>query len=287
MIVNGRKIFILLTFLIIVFLSAGCDVEKNQSPIQQTGLAETKNEGISTSPTGSVPVLEIKSYQHTIEPSPENPIVTPTQQFNAEVELASADSNTICSPITEIPLLELPEIVSAPYNPPPMGKDDRHQGVDFSFYRRGDLISIDGLTIQSVFDGRVAGSIEDSFPYGNFIIIETTLENLPEEIAEKLGIDEGQSLYVLYAHMTDAPIVSVSQELSSCTYLGTVGVSGNAGIPHLHLEVRIGQRGQSFEGMAYYSTQTSELERINYEIWRMSGNFVHIDPMRIFTQLEE
>jgi murein DD-endopeptidase MepM/ murein hydrolase activator NlpD len=82
--------------------------------------------------------------------------------------------------------------------------------------------------------------------------------------------------------MADEPQVKPGEEIFECTLLGAVGKSGNAGIPHLHLETRIGPPGVMFEAMAYYSTQTSEVERLNYERWRTGGEFVHFDPMLLF-----
>ena len=37
-----------------------------------------------------------------------------------------------CSPLTEYPSDKLINLISNPYNPPPEGSDDPHQGVDFS-----------------------------------------------------------------------------------------------------------------------------------------------------------
>ena len=57
-------------------------------------------------------------------------------------------------------------------------------------------------------------------------------------------------------------------------------------MPHLHLETRLGLAGVTFDGMAYYSTQTTPEERANYERWRTSGDFRHFDPMLIFLRDE-
>ncbi|OGO40682.1 MAG: hypothetical protein A2W36_03550 [Chloroflexi bacterium RBG_16_58_14] len=186
---------------------------------------------------------------------------------------------SICSPLLEHPLEELPEIVSDPYAPPPPGKEERHQGVDFSYYRRGERPSIEGVGVQSVFAGVVAASIADRFPYGNMVIIETPLADLSPEVVALLGLAEGESVYTLYAHMGSAPHVRLGERVEACHALGQVGKSGNAGIAHLHLEMRRGPAGRQFAGMAFYSTQTSQEERENYVLWRTSGTFQHFDPM--------
>ncbi len=216
-------------------------------------------------------------------PSPETLSATPTQP-TAHLQTATQTVAPVvqpCSPLKENSLAGLAEIVSAPYNPPPMGSDARHQGVDFSYYQRGKRTSILGEGIQTVFGGRVAASISGSFPYGNVVIIETPASDLPLELREQLDIQEDQSLYTLYAHMGAAPLVAPGDAVSACQLIGEVGKSGNAGVAHLHLEMRIGPADQQFAGMAYYSTQTTQEERDNYTRWRMSGEFQHFDPLSL------
>jgi murein DD-endopeptidase MepM/ murein hydrolase activator NlpD len=187
----------------------------------------------------------------------------------------------LCSPLSEHALAELPEIVSDPYKPPPMGSDARHQGVDFSYYRRGGRSSILGVGVQSVLSGRVVAAISDSFPYGNMVIVETPASDLPRNLAVQLGIEEGESLYTLYAHLGAAPLVALGEAVTACQPLGEVGKSGNAGVPHLHLEMRIGSENRQLASMAFYSTQTTQEERDNYVLWRMSGAFRHFDPISV------
>ncbi len=190
---------------------------------------------------------------------------------------------SLCSPLDIHPLSELPEIVSDPYAPPPPGKDDRHQGVDFSYYRRGERLSIRGVGIQSVLAGVVAAAVTDKFPYGNMVMVESPRASLPAELAARLGIAENESLYALYAHMEDAPLVRLGQAVSACQALGTVGISGNAGMAHLHLETRIGPAGTQFASMMFYTTRATPEERANYLLWRTSGVFRHFDPMKLLS----
>jgi murein DD-endopeptidase MepM/ murein hydrolase activator NlpD len=184
-----------------------------------------------------------------------------------------------CTPLKDHALAELPGIISDGYHPPPMGKDERHQGVDFSYYRRGERLSIQGVEIQSIFPGRIAASIHDSFPFGNMVIVESLRENLPEDLRKQFDIQEGQSLYILYAHMEQAPDLGLGESVRQCQVLGQVGKSGNAGVAHLHLEMRHGPSGTQFPVMAYYLAQNTTEERTNYLLWATSGEFLHFNPM--------
>ena len=189
----------------------------------------------------------------------------------------------ICSPLTIHPLEELPEIISDPYRPPPPGKEQRHQGVDFSYYRRGERLSIQGVGVQVVLPGVVSASLADTFPYGNLVIIETPFAYLPVSWLESLQIPPGGSIYTLYAHM-EAPSEAVSGEsVDACQPLGTVGLSGNAAEPHLHLEMRAGPAGVNFNSMGFYKADDTEEERSNYTRWRTGGEFQHFDPMLVLT----
>ena len=189
----------------------------------------------------------------------------------------------LCSPLEEQSIQEIPEIVSGPYNPPRPGKDDRHHGTDFAYYRRKDRTTIEGERVQALLAGRVAAVIQDKPPYGNMVIIETPESALPPEIIRQLEMVEGESLYTLYAHLKAAPLVTLGDPVSCGQTLGEVGATGyNIVQPHLHFETRIGPAdGLFLDGMAYYDTRTTEAERANYELWRTSGVFRHFDPMSL------
>jgi murein DD-endopeptidase MepM/ murein hydrolase activator NlpD len=192
----------------------------------------------------------------------------------------------ICTPLEKHELGDLPGIVSDPYHPPPMGKDDRHQGVDFSYYRRGDRLSIAGVVVQSVLAGKVAAAISESFPFGNLVIIETPNEILPVEVKEKFGIKPDESLYLLYAHLQDPPPVRLGAQIQACQPIGAVGKSGNAGVAHLHLETRIGPAGVQFPEMGYYRAEATADQKRYYTLWRTSGIFRHFDPMALLSLTE-
>lgn len=140
-----------------------------------------------------------------------------------------------------------------------------------------------GEPLQAVLPGVVAASIDDHYPYGNMIIIETPRSALPVDLVEYLQILPGESLYILFAHMDKPPLVDLSEVVKACQPLGEVGMSGNTDIPHLHLETRLGPAGAVFESMRFYDTQATQLEMENYKLWRTSGEFRHFDPMTLFT----
>ncbi len=207
-------------------------------------------------------------------PTPQPPTLTLTTIPNRTPEI------TICSPLDGFPREKLPKIVSAPYKPPPMGSDDRHQGVDFVYHRLAGVdIPILGVQVDSILPGIVAASLEDTFPYGNLVIIETPGSWLPENWLDELKMEAEQSLYHLYAHLQEKPLVTLGDFLSSCQAIGKVGNSGNAEAAHLHLEIRIGPGGQVFPSMFGLLFDAPEDARQNYNTWRTSGIFQHFDPM--------
>ncbi len=198
---------------------------------------------------------------------------------SATLELTRAQ---VCSPLFSTSIEELPRIVSDGYHPPPLGKDGRHQGVDFAYYRQYGRSSIAGERIRAVLGGNIAGLLEDRFPYGNAVIIETPYRQIPYSLAEGLGLQNGESLYTLYAHLSGYVPLVLGETIHACQILGWVGKSGNAEVAHLHLETRIGKGGYIFPSMAYYTKEASEEERELYLLWRTSGEFRHFDPLMLF-----
>jgi len=187
----------------------------------------------------------------------------------------------MCSPISTVIIHDLPKIVSDPYRPPPPGSDLRHEGVDFAYFHWNSGGPIKGVPVQSVLPGKVAAALAGTFPYGNFVIVETPYENLPKTMAEGLKIPQGDSLYLLYAHLNDPPVVSLGELLESCQRLGAVGSSGNSGAPHLHLETRYGPPGAFFLGLSRFVKNLTPEEKENYALWRTSGVFQMFDPMSL------
>lgn len=192
-----------------------------------------------------------------------------------------------CSPLQDHPLDELPEIISDPYRPPPPGREERHQGVDFSYYRRGERLSIQGVPVQAVLPGTAVLVQAELFPYGNLVIVETPRSALPGPLVGRIGMAEGESVFTLYAHMESAPLVLAGDAITACQALGAVGKSGNAGIAHLHLEMRLGPAGGRLEPMRYYDLHATEVEKASYLRWRISGEFRHFDPMLVLFSAQD
>jgi murein DD-endopeptidase MepM/ murein hydrolase activator NlpD len=216
----------------------------------------------------------------------------------------------LCSPLDGIKSSDLAIHIVNPFRPPRPGSDDPHQGVDLADLVPGSGVARPGLSVRAVLAGRVASVIRDRFPYGNAILIETPLEDLPAAWQEALPVPTleptlparsaltcptpqappawnlaQRSLYLLYAHMQQAPTLKPEEPVSCGEGLGLIGSTGNALNPHLHLEARVGPAGADFPSMAHYDASASPQEMRAYCDWRVSGLFQLIDPMRIFIAL--
>lgn len=242
--------------------------------------------------TATIPPVERATGEATQTPVSQLPgtptIASPTPSVTNTPEPTATlpPFFSLCSPFTEIPRENLYKIVSVPYKPPPLGVDEKHQGVDFVFHRLAGVDhTILGVPIQSVLAGKVAASVVDSFPYGNLVIVETLRNALPEGFAQLVGIQPGESLYHLYAHMLEAPQVEIGQEVEICEVIGLVGASGNTEAPHLHFETRIGPEGNIFPEMSAYVKSATEESRKFYQLWRVSKVFRHFDPMILLEYL--
>ena len=104
---------------------------------------------------------------------------------------------------------------------------------------------------------------------------------MPDDLAVRLKVSDGQSLYLLYAHLQDGLSVSLGDEVPACGSLGRVGKTGNTNAPHLHLETRLGPSGAMFNVMSAFVENATLEEEANYRRWRVGGEFVHFDPMRL------
>jgi murein DD-endopeptidase MepM/ murein hydrolase activator NlpD len=196
-------------------------------------------------------------------------------------------------------------MIANPYDPPPLGSDDPHQGIDLAQVQNG--IARSGLPVQAVLPGAVVMVVTGSFPYGNAMLVETPLEDLPAAWLEAMDLPavpatpekrtaltcptpatpvtlnfKKRSLYLLYAHLLETPPLKAEDRIECGQVIGAIGDSGNALNPHLHLEVRLGPEGVSFPGMAHYDSSASPDEMAAYCQWRVSGAFLTIDPLRLF-----
>jgi murein DD-endopeptidase MepM/ murein hydrolase activator NlpD len=259
------------------FLVSGCAAPSSfpASPSLTTGQASHSSvftTSLISTPTGTIssPTLFPTFQPSTQQPSTFQPSSSPT----------GTPSFELCSPIEGFPYQDLPRIVSVGYNTPPKGQDDRHEGVDFCFYHWKNLGGIEGKGVQAVLPGSIAAALDGTFPYGSFVMVETTADRIPEDLRTVLKLSLDQSLYTLYAHLQDRSLeVYLGQEVTSCQVLGSVGRTGNTNAPHLHFETRIGPQGAWFEGMSNFVDSATEEERKNYRLWRIGGLYNHFDPM--------
>ena len=260
-------------------------------------------------PSPSIPAAAVETPTATLSPSPAIPAAdTPTTSPSAPP--SAAPGVELCSPLQDIAWAELPGMISNPFHPPRAGSDDPHQAVDFAEIGAAGY-AVAGRGVQAVLEGRIAGVIADRFPYGNAVLVESPLEGLPGEWLEGLSLPppaptlavipaltcpageplaydpEKRSLYLLFAHLEAPPALEPGQAVGCGQALGSVGMSGNALNPHLHLEVRVAPAGIRLESMAHYDTSAAPQEMANYCTWRVSGLFQRIDPMGLWRVDEE
>ncbi len=283
---NLQSPFLILASLSMILCLTACTGWLSQVAFTNTGFSET-----SLQPTDTLSLLSIRYITdtptsapfptHTSTASPVPPTITPAPTLTLTPEPSATAAFFMCSPLETVVISDLPKIISDPFNPPPPGSDARHEGVDFAYYRWKSGGPIQGVPIQSILPGRVAAALADTFPYGNFVIIETPGEILPPALLEKLKIPSGKSLYALFAHMEKPPLVSLGEEVASCQHLGAVGKTGNANAAHLHLEARYGPPGAIFYSLSRFVEGATEEEKENYVLWRTSGVFPNFDPMKL------
>ncbi len=236
------------------------------------------------------------------------PPVTATATATASPSLPTVQPVAICSPLKDIPTTDLVNIVSNPYEAPLPGSDAGHHGVDFGFYRYGPYDVMAGVPIQSILSGTVAGVLPDRRPYGNAILIETALEDLPPtwqallqtvdqpqlipldgrlncpEILTPATQAEGKlSLYLLYAHMQSPTELEIGDSVACGAVIGAVGTTGASINDHLHLEMRLGYSGARFDHMAHYINNATQAEMNQYCTWRISGWYGLLDPLTLIT----
>jgi len=283
----------LLTFLLIVSL-AGCTSNSGEINHKTTSLPPT-----ATSTSYASPTLTTESVP-TSSPSP-SPAFT-----KKSTEVEEITDLRICSPLQGKAITELTDTLFNPFNPPRSGRDDPHQGVDFAVQEYG--IAISGNPVQSMLDGHVAAVIDNRFPYGNALLIETPLESLASQSVSGIYLptlsptiephpalncpqvspvpswnSEKRSLYLFYAHLKEPPSFQIDEAVECGQIIGQIGDSGNALNPHLHLEVRIGPSEARLGSMAHYSTSASPEEMSAYCTWRVREIFQLVDPIQLLS----
>jgi murein DD-endopeptidase MepM/ murein hydrolase activator NlpD len=289
---NNRptKIFVRQAILSIVLLLVSCRRPPSYSSYEIRATPRL------TTPTATQAASD--SLYPTLKPTRTQAIATPKMEFRRET------ASNVCSPLAGVPLNVIADTIVNPFNPPRVGSDDPHQGIDMAELKGDPRIAVSGLGVNSVTDGKIAAIINGSFPYGNAVMIETPLGNISEEwklqptpsaadstLPYKSPLScpddydiipesehEGLALYLLYAHMAEPPIYQIGEKVTCGQMLGQIGNSGNALNPHLHLEIRIGPVNMQFAGISHYDSRATAPEMGNYCLWRVSGKFHLVDP---------
>jgi murein DD-endopeptidase MepM/ murein hydrolase activator NlpD len=250
--------------------------------------------------TACAPVLTTPSptgQPTTIQASPTPALTRTTASTVAPTEIPAILPSefilppSLCSPLAVQPLETIGEIITQPFMAPRQlddgtYKDDAHHGLDLGYYTRNGE-NFTGTSVLSATNGRIAAVIHDRPPYGNAILVETPYEQIPAHVVESQSILPGHSLYVLYAHLQNLSTFNLQQGVACGDPLAETGLTGFTGGPHLHFETRWGPAGQTFDSMAYYHVETTEEERANYVLWRMSGTFRLFDPMILLSPSTE
>lgn len=120
---------------------------------------------------------------------------------------------------------------------PPYGPGNPHKGVDLAPYPGSS-----GRPVVAAVAGVVSSSGRDA-GLGNYVVLTS---ELPFTVwATDLSgtvrtLPPRTPFHLLYAHLDEA-LATPGQRLRSGQMLGTIGATGYADGPHLHLEMRLGE----------------------------------------------
>ncbi len=249
----------------------------------------------------SIPATETPAPSNTPEPT-----ATPTATEIPSSPTPTTEPFMVCSPLEDETFDSLSLILTKGIElPAHFGQDFGHPGLDFAYFQRDDRASIQGIEIYAILSGTVALTLEDNYPYGYTVMIETPMKNLPAVMQAALmegylpvpddveyqyncpdvptpTLTGEYSLYHLYAHMEEPPDFAIGDSVTCGQLLGTVGNTGWSSNPHLHLETRLGPSGLDITTMAHYEAAITEEQMSNYCLWRSSGYYQVVDPFDIF-----
>ena len=277
--------------LVLILVISGCSQSSQEETVISPALEQTETV-----------VMPEESQSPTLIPLPTNTLI-PEPEITPSPTISSV---VISSPLQDYSIDELVDMISNLYNPPTPGSDDPHQGVDFSVVDPTMGYATKGAAVQAILSGNVVMVMNDRFPYGNSLMIETTFENLPSSwkdfmvelpSPDKFAVnpaltcpegwdqpqnsDEALSLFILYAHLADATEWEIGDQIESGEIVGLIGDSGNALAPHIHIEMRYGYSDSLKGSMAHYDVTAIEEEMSNYCRWRVSGWYRLVDPMAL------
>jgi len=253
----------------------------------------------------------------TLFPSETNTPILPTETATPTATPVPLIDG-VCSPLQGIALEDLWLITSNVYvfkYPFSEGSpnEKNHPGVDLGFYSTENIPSYsgqelhtdDGFPIQAILAGKIVEGVNNRFPYGNMLLIETRVDALTPEFQTQLNLpepysqevlefrfpcdkdqpiiswsQESKSIYVLYAHMKDPSPLHPGDQVQCGQVIGGIGATGNSSesIEHLHLEIRFGPSDAKFGIIANYDAVATTEERYNYCIWALSQEFQPVDP---------
>ena len=300
---TGKKLaHKILPVLLMVLATIACNGSPQGTEFAATVLPENTKPSVTETLSQVITTI---APSRTSTPEPDN---TKTPLIAASSTSTAAPEPVICSPLSEVQIDDLVNHISNQFNPPRPGSDDAHQGVDLAILSDPDRYAIAGAAVDALLSGRVAGVVEGMFPYGNAVLVETPIEQLPPWTAGSDRIptiaptfpphpsltcpqtgeypnwdSSKRSIYILYAHMQEPPAQKPGDRVLCGDELGRIGQTGNALNPHLHLEVRVGPSGASLSGMAHYETRAAPQNMEAYCIWRVSGIFQLLNPFDLIT----
>lgn len=167
--------------------------------------------------------------------------------------------------------------------------DSQHVGVDTA-QKSDSTIRASGNGIVVLADAcsesECIGMIGQFIPtnnngYGNVVVVEYPYLSLPEAVRKDLNLERGQSLFMPYAHLKDAPTLKPGSFVKTGQTLGTIGSTGNSAGSHLHHETQVAKtdalaRGVMCSDSSCFATKKDGSPQ--YGTWR---EFPKFDPNTI------